>query len=423
MPRIKRYTLLEYIPNKFLTEKSINSARIYNFNDKKLKKGPVVYLCTREFRYNDNFALQFVFETADKLNEKVKIIFPKIDFEHKPKQLFLEKQFSYTEKILKNLNIDFEVLDIKEIQNYLYKDITCLITDFNPIIKKDYLKEYDFKIFEIDGHNIVPARILSNKQEYNAATFRNKIYHSIYPFLTEFQNNNDFKTEADIVLADFIKNKLPYYKEFRNNPAKEVLSGLSKYINLGFISAQKVALEIIKSNVTKENKEDFLEEFIVRRELADNFCLYCKNFKTLKCTPSWAKESVEKHRNNLRSFIYEIEILEKSLTKDILWNACQNQLLQEGTIHSYLRMYWAKKILEWSPSAESAIKTAIFLNDKYAYDAPSTNGYVGILWSIAGLHDRAFQDWPVTGKIRRMTFNSIQKKFDIKNYIEKYSTL
>ena len=206
----------------------------------------------------------------------------------------------------------------------------------------------DCKIIEIDGHNIVPARFISDKQEYNAATLRRKIYYHICPFLTEFDNLANIKVEADFVLEDFIKNKLPYYAESKNNPSKNVLSGLSKYLNLGFISAQRVALEVIKSDAADINKEAYLEELIVRKELADNFCLYAKNFKDFSGIPGWAKNSLDYHKDDLRPYLYLLQELENAKTHDELWNASQNQLRNEGVIHGYLRMYWAKKILEWT---------------------------------------------------------------------------
>lgn len=119
--------------------------------------------------------------------------------------------------------------------------------------------------------------------------------------------------------------------------------------------------------------------------------------------------------------MYSLEDFEQAKTHDKLWNATQNQLKTEGKIHGYLRMYWAKKISEWSQSPQEALNFAIYLNDKYAYDAPSPNGYVGILWAIGALHDRAFQDYFVTGKIRRMTLKSIKTKFDIFKYIKNFS--
>ena len=118
--------------------------------------------------------------------------------------------------------------------------------------------------------------------------------------------------------------------------------------------------------------------------------------------------------------MYSSQELENAKTHDKLWNAAQIQLIREGTIHGYLRMYWAKKILEWVQLPQEALDIAIYLNDKYAYDAASANGYVGILWAIGGLHDRAFANFPVTGKIRRMSFNSIKRKYYLDIYINKY---
>lgn len=160
-----------------------------------------------------------------------------------------------------------------------------LILDFNPILKRNYLKNADFKIYEVDGHNIIPARFISDKQEYSAVTMRRKIYYNILPFLTEFDNLTTEKVEADYVLEDFIKDKLSYYAEYKNDISKNVLSGLSKYLNLGFISSQRIALEVIRSEVDDINKETFLEELIIRKELADNFCLYAKNFKDFSGVP------------------------------------------------------------------------------------------------------------------------------------------
>ena len=163
-----------------------------------------------------------------------------------------------------------------------------------------------------------------------------------------------------------------------------------------------------------------MEELIVRKELADNFCLYTKDFKTFDGIPNWAKQSLSVHSSDIRNYIYTSEELENAKTHDNLWNASQIQLIKEGRIHGYLRMYWAKKILEWTKSPDEALKIAIYLNDKYALDSPSPNGYVGILWAIGGLHDRAFQDWEVTGKIRRMSYDSTKRKFKIQDYIDKY---
>ena len=420
MPRIIKNTLLNYIPTDFEIEQIINPARIFELNNKPIKYGEIIYLCEREIRAKDNFALQFALQKSKELNLPLKIIHPKINYEYNPKQKFIDSQIAQAKKQFRQIGLDFEV--IEKTPPEIIKNLrpALIILDFNPILKKKYLKNVDFKIYEIDGHNVIPARFVSDKQEYSAATMRRKIYYKIYPFLTEFDNLKTEKVEADYVLEDFIKNKLPYYAEYKNDISKNVLSGLSKYLNLGFISSQRVALEIIKSGVNDINKEVFLEELVVRKELADNFCLYSKNYKDFTSIPNWAKVSLENHMYDIRPYIYSTEELEKAKTHDKLWNATQIQLIREGTIHGYLRMYWAKKILEWIPSPKESLKTAIYLNDKYAYDSPSSNGYVGILWAIGGLHDRAFIDYPITGKIRRMTYDSIKRKYDLSDYLKKY---
>ena len=420
MQRIIKNTLLNYAPVNFTTENPVSPARIFEINNHSINNGNIVYLCEREIRTKDNFALQFGLQKSKNLNLPLKIVHPKGIYEYKPKQKFIDNQTAQVQKTFQKLNIDFEISDTPPYEIIKNSNPAILITDFNPILKRDYLKNVDCKIYEIDGHNIIPTRFVSYKQEYSAATLRRKIYYNIHPFLTEFCNITTEKVEADFVLEDFIKNKLPYYSELKNNPAANITSGLSKYINLGFISCQRIAIEVIKSNVSNTIKEAFLEELIVRKELADNFCLYAKNFKDFSSIPTWAKLSLEFHKYDFRNYIYTINELENAKTHDNLWNAAQLQLIKEGKIHGYLRMYWAKKIFEWASSPDEALKTAIRLNDKYAYDAPSPNGYVGILWAIGGLHDRAFQDYPVTGKIRRITYDSVKRKYNLNDYINKY---
>ncbi|MBR1618229.1 deoxyribodipyrimidine photolyase [bacterium] len=420
MPRIIKNTLLNYLSNSFEKETIIKPERIFNLNQKPIKSGFIVYLCEREIRVKDNFALQFALQKSKELNLALKIIHPKTKYEYEPKQNYIDNQITQTKKQFQKIGLDFEIIQKTPQEILKNLEIAMLILDFNPILKRKYPDDINCKIYEIDGHNIVPARFVSDKQEYSASGLRRKIYFNIYEFLNEFENFKNQKTEGDYVLEDFIENKLQYYSNFKNDPSKNITSGLSKYLNLGFISSQRAAIEVIKSNVSDENKESFLEELIIRKELADNFCLYAKSFKNLSCAPNWAKKSLKDHRIDIRPYIYSSFEMENYKTHDKLWNSAQKQLVKEGTIQGYLRMYWAKKILEWTISPNEAIKIAIYLNDKYAYDSPSSNGYTGILWACAGLHDRAFRSFPIFGKVRKMTFKSIKRKYDIEKYIRKY---
>ena len=421
MAKVVRNTILQYIQKKFNNENEVLSQRIFDANSTPFSKGSVVYICEREIRVKDNFALKVALNIAKKYNSYLKIFHPKINYENSGKQKFIQRQvFQAQESFLQN-NLDFQICNQESLLKTLIElNPSVLVIDFNPILDREWIKEIPCRIIEVDGHNIIPARFVSDKQEYGASTLRRKIYFNISAFLNEFTNVFSASVEADKVLDDFIKNKLSHFAEYRNNPCVNVLSGLSKYLNLGFISAQRVAIEVIKSGVEDINKEAFLEELIVRKELADNFCLYNKNFKSFEIIPQWAKFLLISHKQDLRAFLYSLEEFENAKTHDILWNACQQQLKTEGIIHGYLRMYWGKKILEWSSTPEEAIKVAIYLNDKYAYDAPSSNGYVGILWALGGLHDRAFRDFFVTGKIRKMSFNSIKRKFNIYEYVERF---
>lgn len=421
MVKIVKNTLLNYLPEDITIEQEVNPERIFKIHEKPLKKGYVTYLMQRDIRLCDNFALQYAMQKSYELDLPLKIFLVQPDCLWGLKKQFLESQISLVVGNLRKNKFDYQVIQEKDVINVISKIETgLLVVEFNPLFDKKKLKDLDFSILEVDAHNIVPSRFLSGKQEYSAATIRRKIYHNIYPFFTRFDNSLQIYTEADEVLEKFIKDKLTNYAKYKNYPEKNVLSGLSKYLNLGFISVQKIALEVIKSSVSDLNKETFLEELIIRAQLADNFCAYCQNYKSLNCVPDWAKKSLNLHKNDLRVHLYSKMEFENAKTEDILWNAAQRQLTSEGVIHGYLRMYWAKKILEWSESAEKALDVAIYLNDKYALDAPSSNGYVGILWAIGGLHDRAFRDFSVTGKIRRMTYNSMKKKFNTKKYVEKY---
>jgi deoxyribodipyrimidine photo-lyase len=159
---------------------------------------------------------------------------------------------------------------------------------------------------------------------------------------------------------------------------------------------------------------------VVRRELAENFCFYNPNYDSFDGIKNWAKETLSAHRSDVREYLYTEEQFERAETHDPLWNAAQLEMVKTGKMHGYMRMYWAKKILEWTASPEEAIAIALKLNDRYELDGRDPNGFVGVLWSIGGIHDRAWSNRPVFGKIRYMNYNGCKRKFDVKTYIEKH---
>lgn len=389
--------MLDFIPGKIIQPNIVDKNRIFIFNDAPISDGDILYLASRELRYEDNWAIQFGLELSKKLNRKFEVVVDigKITHSNVQKQFLLDGISTFKANLALN--------SIECIDTFPNNNIALLIVDFNPISL--WNKKTNFPVYEVDSHNIIPARYVSDKQEYSAATLRRKIYGNITAFLTEFGLKS---SNIHHKITNFIENKLDSYALYKNDINKDVTSGLSPYLHFGFISSQRVALEIIKSNTSRENKEAFLEELIVRKELSDNFCLYSKDFKSFKSIPDWAKVTLNAHKNDIRSYTYNKEEFEHAKTHDDIWNKIQLGLINTRRIHGYPRMYWAKKILEWSKSPEEALDIAIYLNDKYALDGNDPNGYVGILWSIGGLHDRPFTNRLVTGKIRYISRKKLE---------------
>ncbi|WP_237073405.1 hypothetical protein [Prosthecochloris sp. GSB1] len=219
-------------------------------------------------------------------------------------------------------------------------------------------------------------------------------------------------------LSVFVENCLEAYGRQRNDPNAGMVSGLSAYLHFGQISAQHVALTVQQSGAAQDARDAFLEELIVRRELSENFCFHNERYDSLEGIPQWARDTLDLHRGDPRDYLYDRETFDAGSTHDPLWNAAQHELRETGRMHGYMRMYWAKKILEWSPDPETAFATAIHLNDRYAFDGRDPNGYTGIAWSIGGLHDRPWFERPVFGKIRYMNYNGCARKFDTERYMQ-----
>jgi deoxyribodipyrimidine photo-lyase len=218
-------------------------------------------------------------------------------------------------------------------------------------------------------------------------------------------------------LKDFVQHKLHGYSIKRNKPEVDQTSRLSPYLHFGHISPVTLALEVEKSHAPKADKEAFLDQVITWRELSINLVKFNREYDNFECGEPWAHRTLAKHARDLRQIIYSERQLENAETHDSLWNAAQMQMAQTGWMHNYLRMYWAKKILEWSPSPAEAHRRAVYLNDKYLLDGRDPNGYAGIAWSIVGKFDRPWFERPIFGQIRYMSGESTGKKFDSKQYI------
>lgn len=442
----------------------VNKNRIRILQAGKEKTGPVVYWMQRDQRAHDNWALIYAQRKAIENKTSLYVVFNLVPnfLEATIRQYgFMLKGLEEVETELYKYNIPFFLATGNaevEIPKFLESiNASLLVSDFNPLKisrrwKKSVAEKIDIPFHEVDAHNIVPFHQVSEKQEFAAYTIRPKIHKLLTEYLDEYPPlqlmqstintikadwktiynslnvNRDVKeidwlipgeTAAHNTLKDFISNKFSKYATDRNFPTHDAQSNLSPYFHFGHIAPQRVAVAIQPLTEHEESHKAFLEEMIIRRELSDNFCYYNKNYDSFEGFHSWAKESLNQHRKDKRDFIYNLEEFELAKTHDDLWNAAQLEMIYSGKMHGYMRMYWAKKILEWSNSPEEALQIAIYLNDKYELDGRDPNGYAGIAWSIGGVHDRAWFERPVYGKIRYMNANGCAKKFDVKKYISK----
>jgi deoxyribodipyrimidine photo-lyase len=224
--------------------------------------------------------------------------------------------------------------------------------------------------------------------------------------------------EALRLLHEFISKKLKNYGTLRNHPELDATSRMSPYLHFGHISPLTIALRVKKADVPKPDKEAYINELLVWRELAINFVTYNPVYDSFESGEDWAHRSLAEHAKDPRPIVYSERQLENAETHDPLWNAAQQQMVNGGWMHNYVRMYWGKKILEWSKTPAEAYRVAVALNDKYELDGRDPNGYAGVAWSIVGKFDRPWFDRPIFGKIRYMSLESTGRKFDSKKYIE-----
>jgi deoxyribodipyrimidine photo-lyase len=421
---------------------------------------------SRDQRVSDNWAFIHARELAESADEPVIVVFALVNEVSPWRQLdFMFKGLKKVETRLRQLNIPFTVLigdPADTLPGFIQMHhVSHLVVDFDPLKDKQALKKrvtdrISIPVDEVDAHNIVPCWVASDKEEFAAYTFRPKIQKSLHEFLDEFppllRQHGEFhihrthweaisiaikadhairsaewltpgENGARAMLDQFLEYKSENYNKKRNDPNVSGTSGLSPFLHFGHISAQRIALQTLKTSDRNENMDSFLEELIIRRELSDNFCYYNPNYDNADGFRSWAKESFSRHRHDPREFTYSYEQFERSETHDSLWNAAQKQLVYRGTMPGYLRMYWAKKILEWTHSEGDALAIALRLNDTYQLDGRDPNGYTGCAWSIGGTHDRAWGERSIYGKIRYMNRNGCERKFDVESYIARINTM
>lgn len=426
--------------------------------------GPVVYWLSREQRHQDNFPLLVAQQTALAARAPLAVVFtlaPAFLGATRRQYAFMLQGLEQVAAALASYRIPFFLLRGEPpvtLAAFLRENrVGLLVTDFDPLKIKRHWKEellarQPLPAVEVDGHNIVPCWLASSKQEYGAYTLRPKLKRLLPEFLTDFPalvphpvpwsgeapRWNWVQVLGELALEDagppirwltpgeaaaraklqvFLEAKLARYHLDRNNPTVAGQSDLSPYLHFGQLAPQRVALEVSRAAVPTAAKEAFLEELVVRRELADNFCYYNPHYDMVEGFPAWARQTLMAHQTDPRPYLYSLDTLEAGETHDPLWNAAQLEMVRRGKMHGYLRMYWAKKLLEWTPDPATALEFAIYLNDRYELDGRDPNGYTGIAWSLGGVHDRPWKERPIYGKIRYLSAAGCSRKFAVGRYL------
>jgi deoxyribodipyrimidine photo-lyase len=318
-------------------------------------------------------------------------------------------------------------------------------------------------LIQVESDVVVPVETASGKEEYAAYTLRPKIHEHLDAFLVPLEETplersslglldtglalqdlsalleqmrinrsarrvDSFRggrSRAQALLDDFIAHKLAHYPDGRNDPSQDCVSHMSPYLHFGQISPLEIAMRVRQADVESHQgraKEAYLEELIVRRELSVNFCTYNPRYDTLACLPDWAWETLKDHLDDAREHVYDREAFEAGRTHDPYWNAAQQEMMHRGKMQGYMRMYWGKKILEWSRTPEEAFQIALLLNNRYELDGRDPNSFAGVAWCF-GKHDRAWAERDVYGKVRYMSAGGLERKFDIDAYVRQIEEL
>lgn len=447
----------------------IQKERIQRLNNKPLNEEGkyVLYWMQAAQRAHYNHALEYAIKQANSLDLPLVVFFgltddfPDANLRH---YKFMLEGLAETKQTLEDRGIQMLVEKTEPPKGILSLSSNSSLT----VVDRGYLRiEREWRkrvsnnincpLIEIETDVVVPVEQASNKEEYAAYTIRPKINDQLQNYLVEVEHHTPNQSSLDLDLKtslvnlsqqetilknlkvdrsvkpvdsftgrhskalenleDFLENKLDDFPDKRNDPGENYLSNLGPYLHFGQISPLEIALKVIDTK--SPGVDPYLEELIVRRELSFNFVFYNSHYDDLwRAIPEWAAETLKTHQEDSREYLYGSEEFENAETHDPYWNAAQNEMRFTGKMYGYMRMYWVKKILEWSETPKEAFETALKLNNKYELDERDPNGFAGVAWCF-GKHDRAWKERPVLGKVRYMSSGGSERKFAIKDYVKK----
>ncbi len=439
----------------------------------------VLYWMQQAQRESFNHALEFALLQANRLQKPLLVLFaltdsfPEANARH---YAFLLQGLAQTQKALADRGIRF-ILRLQEpIAATLHyaKNAALLVCDRGYLrIQRHWrtqiAKQSPIRMEQVESDVVIPVDIASDKEEFAARTLRPKISENLRTYLTpvmripvhhpsmnlkisdplQLDASAPDKTLAKLkinhaiglvkaftggyshatkLLTGFAARKLKHYAELRNEPDKDYVSHMSPYLHFGQISPLEIALKVQKATTATpgspidDNTDAYVEELVVRRELSMNFVLHNAHYDTYECLSPWSAQTLANHASDERPYVYTRDQLENALTHDPYWNAAQREMVHTGKMHNYMRMYWGKKIIEWTASPQEAFQIALSLNNTYQLDGRDANSFAGIAWCF-GKHDRPWTRRPIFGTVRYMNAAGLERKYDINAYVKKIDSI
>jgi len=451
-----------------MATRQVQEERVQHLNDAEIRSGDyILYWMQSSQRADHNHALEYAIQQANERDERLLVVFgltddyPEANLRH---YAFMLEGLQDAQKVLKDRGIKMVVRrgPPDDVALEAGEDASLIVADrgyMRPQRKwrEKVARDAGCRVTQVETDVVVPVELASGKQEHAARTLRPKINKHLEDFLVELTPTEPEKqslnmdaegldlsdiekvlddmdldrsvsalshlykggnSEARKMFRRFLKESFGDYDANRNQPQTDYVSHMSKYLHFGHVSPIRLALQARESSASKDNIDSFTEELIIRRELTMNFVLFTPDYDSYSCLPDWAKKTLEEHKKDGRENSYTRKQLENAETHDPYWNAAMKEMLHTGYMHNYMRMYWGKKILEWSNTPEYAYETTLYLNNKYFLDGRDPNSYANVAW-VFGQHDRGWKEREVYGKVRYMSAGGLKRKSKPAQYVEK----
>ena len=451
-----------------MATQKIQEERVQNLNEADVMKGGyVLYWMQSSQRAEQNHALEYAVRQANDLDQRLLVVFgltedyPEANLRH---YAFMLEGLKDAQRALQKRGIKMVVRkgSPDEVAIEAGEVASLIVTDRGYMLRQKKWREKVARVAgclvtQVESDVVVPVELTSGKQEHAARTLRPKIGEYLEDFLVELKPTKLEKqsldmraegldlsetqkvldemdldrsvgalshlykggtSEAKKVFRRFLTGSFDAYVEHRNQPQTDDVSHMSKYLHFGHISPVWLVLEASKASTKHDNIESFVEELVVRRELSMNFVFYNKDYDSYSNLPDWAKKTLREHRDDERAHTYTRKQLENAETHDEYWNAAMKEMVHTGYMHNYMRMYWGKKILEWSNTPEHAYRTTLYLNNKYFLDGRDPNSFANVAW-VFGQHDRGWPERKIYGKVRYMSAGGLERKTKPDQYVEK----